>query len=777
MSLLDILGYAGNLLDLPGSSVRDLLSGNNPFDQWATPFSGDRRASGRDVLTSWGLTAPNEETGMSGWLQNPIEGFRDLAGFGFEMATDPTNLIPAGWFGKALKGRKAARTANAAADGLQTTRYGFVNPKVAAREMAPENPMRLLGYDPDVLTPSQYSYVNNEALHRSFFKQGEKENNLHSKLLGYTPKEDYTWFEHGGYNWQKSATPTHPYGKFDLSRIGTGEGGQAYGPGAYKSSSGKVSKKYRRDLEAKLDKTPPPPNDITNLTGAIRDAYDNGDIWDGMDSDEFRGAILDNLGHQAPESVKELLQSLQDHDWLGWDMSNPAEAMAMQRELTKVHHPNFIDIESVDSGSALERVINQASELRKSWSPPKTSTYSMDVPTSAIKDRLLQWEVPLKDQGELGRRGVERYGDVPMYGGKLNPNSKGSDLMAAVYMKHGLPFGDGYTTGGIPHLLELGASGMSNPARIDPGARNFAIWDQNVLDQMRIRAIDDEKVPINPILGPKLQIEVPALQAGSERLQQVRVSRAQRGIPTRESFLNEAVPYAQNIGRGFMFEPADFMDMRNISSAFDPSSSNPFHPEGPLMKTLQNFAGYIGDKEPVLDAMGALMGSEEGAHFMRQVASDAGIDLANVPLNRMSDYAVDMVENPKVVESLLHRLPDFIKKEGSGGFDARYLLNAAQASRDPLEAALGWYGQLVKEGKMPTGLYGDQFELSHYVPVNPMYGPVQTAVPRPQAGSQALQSTMTNPITRQPLPSLVPPAVAGVVYNALARNNPRGGMQ
>lgn len=161
MNLLDIISGAGNLLDLPGSSVRDLLSGRNPLDQWATPFSGDNRASGRDMLAPF--LGVNQETGMSGWLSDPMEGLKDIVGFGAEIATDPTNLIPAGWLAKVLKGRKGVRAANAATKAERAGKYSYVNPKVAARSMesaaAPEmaaraaamsdqNPMKLLEYTP-----------------------------------------------------------------------------------------------------------------------------------------------------------------------------------------------------------------------------------------------------------------------------------------------------------------------------------------------------------------------------------------------------------------------------------------------------------------------------------------------------------------------------------------------------------------------------------------------------------------------------------------------------
>jgi hypothetical protein len=115
-SILDILSGAGNLLDLPGSSLRDILAGRNPFDQWATPFSDGNRATGRDVL--YPFLGANEETGMSGWMDNPMEGLKDMAGFGVEMFLDPMNLVPAGALTRVLKGRGAARKVNRGIDAV-----------------------------------------------------------------------------------------------------------------------------------------------------------------------------------------------------------------------------------------------------------------------------------------------------------------------------------------------------------------------------------------------------------------------------------------------------------------------------------------------------------------------------------------------------------------------------------------------------------------------------------------------------------------------------------
>lgn len=111
---LGAVASVGNFLDLPGSSVRDILAGENPFDQWMSPLSSDNRVSGRDLLERYGMRK-NRETGMSGWLSDPGEGVRDLLGFGAEVVLDPfgpaTKVL-----GAAAKGTKLATAGITAAE-------------------------------------------------------------------------------------------------------------------------------------------------------------------------------------------------------------------------------------------------------------------------------------------------------------------------------------------------------------------------------------------------------------------------------------------------------------------------------------------------------------------------------------------------------------------------------------------------------------------------------------------------------------------------------------
>lgn len=110
MSILDALlygvGVVGNTLDTPGALVRNTLSGRDPF-AGLNPFDAEGRASGRDMLESWGVLGANQE-GLD---------WGDAAGFGAELLTDPLNFIGGlGTASKFAKSRAAFREGNAAAD-------------------------------------------------------------------------------------------------------------------------------------------------------------------------------------------------------------------------------------------------------------------------------------------------------------------------------------------------------------------------------------------------------------------------------------------------------------------------------------------------------------------------------------------------------------------------------------------------------------------------------------------------------------------------------------
>jgi hypothetical protein len=107
----------GNMFDLPGSMVRDVIGGENPFDNFYSQkrglgaiFSGENRLSGREMLSKRFGMKPNDPNKWE-W-QDPV-------GFGAEVLTDPMNWVGGGFLTKFLRNAKGIKKANAASEALR----------------------------------------------------------------------------------------------------------------------------------------------------------------------------------------------------------------------------------------------------------------------------------------------------------------------------------------------------------------------------------------------------------------------------------------------------------------------------------------------------------------------------------------------------------------------------------------------------------------------------------------------------------------------------------
>ena len=79
------LSKLANVIDIPDSMFRDVLVGENPFDQILSPTTDENRNTGRDVLEKWGALDRNQEGFDIG----------DVAGFGLELLS-PTSMLTGG---------------------------------------------------------------------------------------------------------------------------------------------------------------------------------------------------------------------------------------------------------------------------------------------------------------------------------------------------------------------------------------------------------------------------------------------------------------------------------------------------------------------------------------------------------------------------------------------------------------------------------------------------------------------------------------------------------
>jgi len=93
------LERVGSVLDLPGSMVRDVIGGENPFDQLLSPTSPQNRLEGRDLLRKWGLAGDEDN-----WKNM-------LGGLGVDVALDPLTWLTFGTIGGLSPAGRAARRA------------------------------------------------------------------------------------------------------------------------------------------------------------------------------------------------------------------------------------------------------------------------------------------------------------------------------------------------------------------------------------------------------------------------------------------------------------------------------------------------------------------------------------------------------------------------------------------------------------------------------------------------------------------------------------------
>lgn len=126
-ALLDALGWVGESLDKPGRAVRGALGGQGlgafknliPFSDTAGITDPSQAVSGRDLLQQWGAVGERD--------QDEGIGLGDIAGFGAEMALDPTTYLGIGTLkhlGRLGKLKAASKAASPAGDVSQITGRG-----------------------------------------------------------------------------------------------------------------------------------------------------------------------------------------------------------------------------------------------------------------------------------------------------------------------------------------------------------------------------------------------------------------------------------------------------------------------------------------------------------------------------------------------------------------------------------------------------------------------------------------------------------------------------
>lgn len=153
----------------------------------------------------------------------------------------------------------------------------------------------------------------------------------------------------------------HSVEKFSLQKIGTGEGAQAYGWGLYFASKKEVAEWYRSGLSNR------------DLIRKAREAYD--EFTDPQDA-------VDALREEGiNERQAELLEALQEDDWLGFDYPHQAISAAFRE-------PDNFDL----------------SERTKAALANQGNLYQVDIPEDSD---LLDYDKPLSQQPEKVQNAID----------------------------------------------------------------------------------------------------------------------------------------------------------------------------------------------------------------------------------------------------------------------------------------------------------------------------------------------------------------------------------
>jgi hypothetical protein len=243
----------------------------------------------------------------------------------------------------------------------------------------------------------------------------------------------------------------HDFEQFDISKIGTGEGAQAYGHGLYFAENEGVAKDYRDKLSVQAD-----PRD------AINDV-----IY------QFKNLRVQEPSHENVKTWMADTSALKEH-------SNNEQITRRVHEVINAKD----DDEAFHSYRELDNLL-----------PPPSKGHMYEVHINAHPDHFLDWDKPFHEQSEHVKRGlrsIPEFDDRVAKYGVLDPDYKSKISMGEFinrgvlphsYDKSGPEFSNAYHAAGIKGVkyLDQGSrwGGKKNPTS------NYVVFDDKLVNVKR----------------------------------------------------------------------------------------------------------------------------------------------------------------------------------------------------------------------------------------------------------------------------------------------------
>jgi hypothetical protein len=209
----------------------------------------------------------------------------------------------------------------------------------------------------------------------------------------------------------------HIFERFDLKKLGTGEGNQSYGRGMYVAQNPEVAQEYKNKL-------------------TVGEHYVNGEALDPYNPRHYLAKVLNDVSGNTKEAV-EFLQS----------MALPGGSKAVQKTA----------LEAMD---LLKKGEKPAFEYVK----PEGAFYKVDLPDTHIR-RMLDWDEPLKNQPAQVRKLAKSLG--------MDMNDLGGDLIGKIGKgEEGKQILEKAGIRGIKYFDQMSRGEQT-------GTRNFVVFDPN----------------------------------------------------------------------------------------------------------------------------------------------------------------------------------------------------------------------------------------------------------------------------------------------------------
>lgn len=259
--------------------------------------------------------------------------------------------------------------------------------------------------------------------------------NLLEGPLGFMPAGITAW--HGS---------PHTFEKFDMSKVGTGEGAQAYGHGMYFAESPSVANTYKGSDEVKI--------------------LANGQVTESPVAKQ----ILKYGGN--PQAFIDSLQS---------KVNSQKQALEKASKEEVLPGLSNYDFAKMDLDSTLKK-IEEAKSYKSVKAEPIGNLYKVDIPDEHIP-MMLDWDKPLSQQSKEVQQALAKF-DPDMYstkGADYDANELGQHIYQRIIQDNVKKFGHGGNQQRASQ--DLNALGIKGIRYLDEGSRqgggtsNFVVFD------------------------------------------------------------------------------------------------------------------------------------------------------------------------------------------------------------------------------------------------------------------------------------------------------------